>query len=160
MDPRRQEFGRTPPRRTWDPVSAGLPMNAARPQPVLPPEIPQFFAPAPGAPAYTPMLLGAAQVRFADAKKSVDETRDVVVVTRITDRAVPVDWTQAAEAGFALDDLGREPAAGATFADLPRAAQQAKHYPNWSKSFAAWLTREQVLESPEKPVAQRRLESG
>jgi hypothetical protein len=92
------------------------------------------------------MLLGAAQVRFTDAKQGVDDTRDVLVTTAITDAAVPVDWTRAAETGFALDDLAKEPAAGATFADLPRAAQQAKNYPNWSKSFAAWLVREQALD--------------
>jgi hypothetical protein len=104
-------------------------------QPILPPEIPQFFTPTPGAAAYTPSLLGAAQVRFIDAKKNVDETRDVVVVTPITDAVVAVDWTGAAEAEFALDDLAKEPAADARFTDLPRAAKQAKNYATWTKSF-------------------------
>ena len=90
-------------------------------------------------------------MRFTDAKKNVDETRDVVVVTPITDAAVAVDWTAAAEADFALDDLAKEPAADAAFADLPRAAQQAKNYADWTKSFGAWLAREQALELVRSP---------
>src|SRR5215208_2056764 len=40
--------------------------------PVLPPDIQQFFGPAPGTATYTPMLLGAAEVGFTDAKCGVD----------------------------------------------------------------------------------------
>jgi hypothetical protein len=120
-------------------------------RPVVPPDIQQFFAPTPGPLAYTPMLLGAAQVRFTDAKNNVDEAREVVVVTPITDAAVGVDWTEAVEADFAVDDLAKEPAAGASFADLPRAAQQARNYATWTKSFAAWLARAQALELQRSP---------
>jgi hypothetical protein len=131
-------------------------------QPILPPGIPQFFGPAPGAAAYTPSLLGAARVRFTDARKNIDETRDIVVVTPIMDAVVAVDWTAAAEAEFTVDDLAKEPAADARFVDLPRAAQQAKNYTAWTKSFAAWLAREQALElvrSPSLDVVSRPNES-
>jgi hypothetical protein len=167
MDPRRSEFtgeAAQAPRRARlqsglqgqdtgpDRQEAGPPVSRrADTQPILPPEIPQFFTPAPGAAAYTPRLLGAAQVRFTDARKNVDETRDVVVVTPITDVAVAVDWTAAAEADFAIDDLATEPAANAAFADLPRAAQQPKNYAAWTKSFGAWLAREQALELVRSP---------
>jgi hypothetical protein len=167
MDPRRSEFtGEADqyPRRARlqsglqgqdsDPDRVGAAPSVsgrADTQPILPPEIPQFFTPAPGGAAYTPSLLAAARVRFIDAKKNVDETRDVVVVTPITDAVVAVDWTAAAEAEFALDDLAKEPAADASFADLPRAAQQAKNYATWTKSFGAWLAREQALELVRSP---------
>ena len=189
MDPRRNEFGRTwdpasaglSDRGTQDPRRArhqsGLQGQDTGPdghragpsvsrradtQPILPPGIPQFFGPAPGAAAYTPSLLGVAQVRFTDARKNIDETRDVVVVTPIMDAVVAVEWTAAAEAHFALDDLAKKPAADARFADLPRAAQQVKNYAAWTKSFAAWLAREQALElvrSPSRDVVSRPNES-
>ena len=167
MDPRRSEFtgeAAQDPRRArlqsgLQREGTGLEGQAAGPsvsrrantQPILPPEIRQFFTPAPGAADYEPRLLGAAQVRFTDAKKNVDETRQVVVVTPITDAAVGVDWTVAAEADFATDDLANHPAAAASFGDLPRAAQQAKNYATWTKSFGTWLAREQALELVRSP---------
>jgi hypothetical protein len=92
------------------------------------------------------MLVGAAQVRFTDTKTKVDVTREVVVVTPITQDAVPVDWANAREAEFSLSDLSKDPPAGATFAELPAPAQKAKSYIEWTKAFTAWLMREQSLE--------------
>jgi hypothetical protein len=129
---------------------------------VLPPDIEQFFAPAPGAPHYTPMLAGAADVRFTDPKCGVDESRSVLVVTPITDAPVAVDWSRAVEADFALEDLSKDPTAGSSFADLPAAAQKARSYGEWTKGFTAWLTREQTLEvfrSPSLGVVSRAGES-
>jgi len=153
MDPRRGEFSgaSTPPAKA--PAAAAASAGAAAApapsaggaRPVLPPDIPQYFAPAPGAAVFAPMVVGIAQVRFTDAKAGVDESRDVTLVTPITTDAVPVDWTNASEADFVAKDLSREPPAGATFSDLPAAAMKAKNYADWSKSFVASLTRDQVL---------------
>ena len=41
------------------------------------------------------MLLGAASVRFANAKAKVDVTQNVVLLTPINDDAVPVEWAEA-----------------------------------------------------------------
>ncbi|MFP5378689.1 MAG: ATP-binding protein, partial [Vicinamibacteria bacterium] len=73
---------------------------AGRP-PVLPPAIPQFFAPG-GASARVPYVLGAARVRFADRKHGVDETTDVCVIASIDEGPVAVDWARATPAPFAL----------------------------------------------------------
>jgi hypothetical protein len=113
--------------------------------PVLPPDIPQFFGPAPGAATFRPMLLGSADVRFTDAKCAVDEVRNVLVVTPIVDGPVPVDWANATEADFTLEDLSKEAAPGAAFAGLPPAAQKPGKYAEWTKGFTAWLTREATL---------------
>ncbi len=113
---------------------------------ILPPDIPQFFAPAAGRATFAPMLVGAAQVRFTDTKTRIDVSRDVVVVTPITQDAVPVDWANATDAEFALSDLSKEAPAGASFAELPSSAQRSKSYADWTKSFTAWLTREQAVE--------------
>jgi hypothetical protein len=132
------------------------PQGASQPsgsRPVLPPEVQQQFAP-PGKtqpPTYRPLLLGAAQVRFLDAKTKVDVTRDVIYVTEISSEAVPVDWAAAKPLDIALSDLEPEPPAGARFLELPAAATKARNYAAWTKAFTTWLAQSeniQLLRSP------------
>jgi hypothetical protein len=136
-------------------VAAAAP--AAVLQPTLPPEIPQFFVPTRGRASagqdllYRPVLVGAAKVRFLDAKTGTDVARSVIYTTRITDQAVPVSWEDAQEAGFALEDLQKEPDRGARFAPLPVDAGRAKSYGNWSRDFANWLYGAQKLDLLRSP---------
>ena len=44
-----------------------------------------------------------------------------------------------------LDELEKEPEAGARFESLPGPAANSKNYPTWKKSFAAWLFQTQQL---------------
>jgi hypothetical protein len=119
-------------------------------RPVLPPDIPQYFIPArgkqTGAVSYRPMLLGAAQVRVADAKAGVDVTQDVTAVAPITDGPVAVDWDAAVDAGMAVADLEKTPQEGARFTALPGAAAKARNFETWSKDFANWLYRTHKVE--------------
>jgi hypothetical protein len=120
---------------------AGLPQSSGgleSTRPALPPTIPQHYIPARGAAGaivYQPMLLGAASVRFADAKTKVDVTQNVVLLTPINDDAVPVDWAEAQDVELDPNDLERHPTGAAQFAPLPAAASQAKNYANWQKDF-------------------------
>lgn len=106
-------------------------------RPTLPPTIPQYFVPARTTDTlvYQPMLLGAASVRFAEAKARVDLTQTVVLLTPITDDAVPVDWTEARDVSVDPNDLERKPPSAAQFAPLPPAASQAKNYAVWQRDF-------------------------
>jgi len=116
---------------------AGGGMESTRP--TLPPAIPQYFVPVRGGTGgtlvYQPTLLGAASVRFADAKTKVDVTQNVVLLTPINDDAVPVDWAEAQDVPVDPNDLERNPAGAAQFASLPPAASQAKNYATWQKDF-------------------------
>jgi hypothetical protein len=154
MDPRRAEFGgrpvperQTPP--SLPPASSAAENVLERPAItvswVLPPEIPQYFAPAPGPATFVPMLVGVAQVRFTGRKEGVDETRTVTAMTPITQAAVPVDWSNATDAPFVAGDLSQAAPPGATFKELPAAAQRTKNYAEWTRSFVSWLTRQQSL---------------
>ncbi|MFL5327422.1 MAG: ATP-binding protein [Gemmataceae bacterium] len=113
-------------------------------RPVLPPEVPQVFAPPRGKPPagggllYQPRVLGAATVRFTDKKAKIDTSTEVIVATEITDEAVAVNWEQAEELSLALDDLTKE-APEAEFADVPPAAGQVKSFAKWTKDLAAWV---------------------
>jgi hypothetical protein len=119
--------------------------------PVLEPTIPQFFVP--GGDEYVPMLLGAARITYADAKLSLDETREVTVVTPIADAAVAVNWELAEPAEFSVHDLVKSAPAGARFAPLPPAAAQAKRYAGWEKDFARWAGQSQSIELLKSPRA-------
>ncbi|HKZ05223.1 MAG TPA: ATP-binding protein, partial [Methylomirabilota bacterium] len=136
--------------------AASSPVPAGPARPVLPPDIPQHFLPVRGSGGslvYTPMLLGAAHVRFADARRGIDASQDVTVVVPIGGGAVSVDWEQAREAGVALADLETEPAGGAAFAELPAAATKKKSYADWSRDFSTWLFRTRSLELLACPAA-------
>jgi hypothetical protein len=125
--------------------------QAAAARPLLPAGIPQYFLPVRGTGegvVYRPMLYGAAQVRFSDAKAGVDFTRPVAFLTPIEEAPTPVDWARAEEVGLAPEDLENDPAPSAAFAELPAAAANAKSYTAWSKDFANWLFASQVLELP------------
>jgi hypothetical protein len=115
--------------------------RATADRPVLPPEVLQYFAPARGgdAPRYVPMLLGSAQIRYADTKTRVDLMEDVLLLTPIAEGPATIDWTASTESAVALNAFGERPAEGATFAPLPSAGARAKSYEAWSKAFAAWL---------------------
>jgi hypothetical protein len=124
--------------------STGTPA-AGPPRWVLPPEVPQFFLPAPGAASYSPMLVGAARVRYADSKTGADETRDIVVVTPFGRGAAGVDWAESADAEFSLGDLSRDMPAEAALEDLPPDAQRPRRYQEWTRSFTSWIARERKL---------------
>jgi hypothetical protein len=139
------------------PPPAKVASAPAAPRPVLPAGIPQYFVPPRGAcPGgaelqYRPMLLGSAQVRFADVKTRVDLARDLTLLTSIDTGPVAVDWQNAAEAGFGLDELEREPVDGAVFAPLPAVAANEKRYAAWNRDLVAWLYGSQSLELFKSP---------
>lgn len=125
-------------------------------RPGLPPAVPQFFVPVSGAGGarliYQPMLLGAASVRFADAKIKAEATQRVVLLTPIRDEAVPVDWAEAREVGIDPNDLERAPAEGAEYAPLPPPAAQPKQYAAWHKTLATALFTSRKLELLRSPT--------
>jgi hypothetical protein len=112
--------------------------------PIVDPAIEQFFVS--GGKSYVPMLMGTARISYSDAKLGLDETRDVTVVTAITDAALAVNWDQAEPADFTVNGLSRTAPDGATFAPLPAAAARPKNYATWQKDFARWAAQTQSIE--------------
>ncbi|HKO95795.1 MAG TPA: DUF87 domain-containing protein [Pyrinomonadaceae bacterium] len=123
-------------------------VNASR-QPVLPPEIAQYFVPLrsemDGATLiYHPMLIGAAEVRFSD--KRVDTVREFNLLAPLADGVVSVDWDQGKQIDLPVADLETSANETGQFAELPAKAGKAKSYATWEKDLAAWLYRNQKLE--------------
>jgi hypothetical protein len=135
-------------------VSGGT-KRAARP--LLAPDVSQYFVPIRGSqPAgqtltYNPMLLGVAQVHFADSKTGVAMTRESTFVTQITDDPIAVNWDNSAEASFNISDLDKSPKEPAQYSQLPAVAGNARSYGVWSKDFADWLYRNQKIELLKSP---------
>lgn len=126
--------------------AAAVPTAAPAPKPVLPPGIDEVFVPLTGPLHYEPCLLGAAQLEFSDARLGVSELREVLFATPVTDGVAPVDWSQAEALDVPLNQLARQPVAGATYAALPAAAANPRNYAAWQKSFSTWLAQHCSLE--------------
>jgi len=119
--------------------------GSASPQPTLPPEIQQYFVAARGSAAagqsltYQALVLGAARVRFFDAKNNVDATQNVVIATPISNQAVAINWDESLPDEFSLQNLEKSPAGGAQFAELHPDAAKSKNFPGWGRDYANWL---------------------
>jgi hypothetical protein len=96
-------------------ASAAPVAPTAAQRPVVPPAIPQhFLSPRQVAPAhaqllYQPMILGAASIRFTDAKAGLDLTQEATFAAPILTTAVPVSWENSIGLDIALEDLETEP---------------------------------------------------
>src|SRR5688572_1314531 len=135
----------SPPATSLSSPATGRLLDAPRAsRPVLPPQVPQFFAPVRGAaPAdgvivYQPRIFGAAQVRFMEAKTRADVTEDIIVMTEITDSAVPVDWATAEELALTVNDLEKTPVDAEYVASAP-SASDPKSYEKWSRDLTQWI---------------------
>ena len=90
---------------------------------------------------------------FSDAKTKIDATRDVLYAARVTDSAVPMDWSRSVRLDVRPDDLQRlSAAAGHHFASLPAAAAQPKNYANWLKAFGRHVAQSERLEVFQHPT--------
>ena len=122
-------------------------------RPILPSQIPQYFLQSGqrASPVYAPMLLGASQIRFLDAKKGVDVTKDLYFLTPVTNDPVPVNWDAAERSDLQMADLADAPPDQAKYSELPAAASIPKNYEVWQKDFANWLTKSQRLDLLRSP---------
>ena len=132
---------------------ASRPAAAAASRPIVPPDVPQFFSPdaTGGKVPLTPVLYGAANVRFLDSKSKIDVTKLVTWTTPISDGAVAVDWDAAAEVDLVPEMLERDAPDEAAFAQVPAPALKPKNYDAWSKQFVTSVTTKaslDVLQSP------------
>ena len=99
------------------------------------------------------MIVGAADIRFADGRPKIDEPRQLTVVTPLTSDPIPVSWDCAEPAPFEVSQLSTELPPGATFEALPAAAGKAKSYADWTKSFSSWVRLAESARPLSEPVA-------
>jgi len=139
------------------PSAPALPEPQAREaaRPVLPPDVPQRFAPLSGgreAVAYVPFLYGSARVYYADAKIGVAVEQPVRRALRLSAESPTVDWAGSEETTIEESDLERFPSDEAAYGGLPPEAARGKSYPIWSRQFADWVVRNQTLTLLKSPA--------
>src|SRR5258705_1133047 len=104
---------------------------AGNQQPVLPPEVSQYFIPVRGSGSgnvtlvYHPALLGMTEVNYSDSK-TVEASQQLSLLATITDGPVPVDWGQSSSMELPAEDLEKSPETNAQFADLPSGASKPR----------------------------------
>ena len=134
---------------TAEPATVAAPARQA--QPVLPPDVEQFFVPARDIPLgvaveYLPQLLASGTVHFVDRKHDIDAAESVTVLVPLGSGPVPADWQRLENCPVTLDRLEARPIADASFGELPTAATQAKSYGRWKKEFDEYLYRKRKLQ--------------
>jgi hypothetical protein len=135
-------------------------VDASGAPPALPPGVPQYFAPASPGSVMRPMVAGAAQIRFVDVKRKVDDAREVLFLAPIEDGPIPVKWDDATESQLSAEALNADPPAGVSYAPMPPAAAQAKNYAGWKRDFSAWLAASQTVTLYRSPSAGLLSEAG
>ena len=121
-------------------------------RPVLPPSVPQYFVPARGLPpqghhlVHKPVVLGAAQVGFADTRTGARLDREVTVTAEGTEDVFSFDWARAEEVSIAIEELEKTPSSGGVFTPVPTAASNPKSYTAWKRDLVTWLYGSQSLE--------------
>jgi len=118
------------------------------PRPVLPPDVRQFFVPPVARMEglqYQPALLVAAEVRYAQARLKVDETRAVQVMVSLENGPIPFSVDRAEVVDLPVQFLDQEPVDGAGFAQLPAEGTQARNYDRWAKELVRWIQASQPI---------------
>ncbi len=118
-------------------------------RPMVPPNITEHFLPAivggsSGANlVYRPMVLGSAELHYADARRDLDLWRQVTCLSPLGQKPTAAKVWRDGVLLFDQDlDLDTEPEPDARFAALPPAAMQAKPYTSWKTALKAHVYRQ------------------
>jgi hypothetical protein len=120
--------------------------------PPVPPDVPQYFLHTTQNQSqtqsivYYPYIIGSAQIRFTNTKTRIDQTKDVVFHTAVTDDPIPVSWENSQQTTLNISALQKTRLENVLYGDLPAAALKVKNYTMWEADFTNWLFRTQKLE--------------
>ena len=128
------------------PAAAALSASHSSKRPALPPKVPQVFLPAAGGGPviYSPRLVGAASVRFADRKLGIEQTSEVLLSAQVPDGVSGADWSELPD--VSLGELQKSPGDPAEFEDAPSPAAQPEKYATWEKDLVQSLIATQRLQ--------------
>lgn len=104
----------------------------AMPKPILAPQIEQIYA-ADHADELGAYLYARAKVRFYDAKKGLDCTKDVNFLYRLDEETSEIDWSEASE-GMQIA-FAKEPSGQISYSPLPTLVAGAKNFKEITKNF-------------------------
>ncbi|MEJ7607246.1 MAG: DUF87 domain-containing protein [Bryobacteraceae bacterium] len=138
--------------------AAPVTKTASQLRTVLPPEVPQAFAPVRGSHegvVCRAHLLGAAQIRYVDSKAGVDFLEEKVFLTPMRDDSLPVQWEECTEVELDPNELESEAVQGGTFGEIPAVASKAKSYAAWNKDLITWIYSHKQYELPREQAVEK-----
>jgi hypothetical protein len=97
-------------------------------------------------PCFEPKLAVLASVRFYNAKRNIDEVIKINQHLLLDDSFPMLDWENAPDADYFLDDCSTTPPADCLFYPLPDGFADMKDLSGLSKSFADYLYQNKTLE--------------
>ena len=130
------------------PPTASPPAAMAPPRPLLPPDVPQLFAPAndpPDGVTYLPFVFGAADVHYASKTHDIATTRRLARLVEPVAGPVPVEWAEGRSIDVDLAILAARPLEGAAFNELPPVRVDAAAVRGWTRSFSGFLRNDAPL---------------
>jgi L-aminopeptidase/D-esterase-like protein len=148
-------LSRESPRSTGAPQEPGSaktrPTAAARAagtaRPVVPSQVRELFGSTTGTgPHYEPNLYASARLEYRDAKRGVDVSRTVNYLVPFVPGPGALDFEAAQETPLTPDGFASEPAADATFGELPPDALKVKSYAGWKQQVLKRLAQRERLE--------------
>jgi hypothetical protein len=141
------------------PAPASTPAAAPAQRPLAPPGLQEYFLAPARIPArgeqlvYWPRLLGAAEVRYGNARLNVDVQTGHLLAAELSGEAP--DWDNADTPAAAVSQLDTQPRDGAGFTDCPAALLDPGNIRRWESDLKRWLRDEKpltVLRSPAMKV--------
>lgn len=117
--------------------------------PVVPGEIEQLYYMhnmARENPVFLPKLGLMASVRFYNAKRNIDKVTELHQLLDLDESFARVDWENACDAAYYLDDCVSSPPSGSSYYPLPSGFADLKDLSALKKSFAEYLYQNKKLE--------------
>lgn len=109
-------------------------------RPVVPPQVPEYFAPIRGTKSgdakivYRPAVFGLADINFVPG-----QPKRIGYLASITESALAIDWNKAMPTQLREDALEKEGSVPSSFDRLAPAATKPENYKSWSKDFSDML---------------------
>ncbi len=105
--------------------------------------ITQVFASETATGRWEPRLLVAATLRYRDAKRALDTSRDETLLLPLPGTLGGAQWSEAD--AVRVEDFTESPGSG-EFAILPEEAKSPRRYDQWAKEAADWLSANRAME--------------
>ncbi|MFL1705891.1 ATP-binding protein [Campylobacter sp. MOP7] len=120
-----------------DSLSQKIKSSKTSAKPIISPQIEQIYAS--NSDELEGYLYAKAKVRFYDAKKGLDHTKEVSFLYRLDEEQNEIDWSEAAQ-DIRIATVG-EPSGKVSFAQLPAMITNAKDFKAVSKNFKDYVYR-------------------
>ncbi|PIE02873.1 MAG: hypothetical protein CSA81_05060 [Acidobacteria bacterium] len=96
---------------------------------------------------YTPSLMGTATVRFFNAKRGIDESRQLSLILRLDANDQEVDWKKSQPNEYKAEHLlPKPPAEKAVYSPLPSDVQEQKTLSTYEKALSDFVYRNYKLD--------------